>query len=277
VSHDITYLSLGAGVQSSALLIMSAKEMYGCPRADHAIFADTGDEPAWVYEQLERLKAWVKPYGIPIHTARKGVLSEDLLRRAGGEKVSGVGIPAHVKNDDGTRGMLMRTCTVDYKILPIERKVRELLGLKKGERAKGRVSAVSMLGISTDEATRAKPSRTAWIRNTYPLLDAGINREGCERIVENEGLPKPQKSACYYCPFHDDSYWMFLRDERPDVFARAVDFDAKIRDLSKASVTQPAYLHSSLVPLDQVKFKHKAKQKGLDFFFQSDCEGMCGV
>lgn len=47
-----TYLSLGAGVQSSALLILSAKGLYNCPKADIAVFADTGDEPQWVYDYL---------------------------------------------------------------------------------------------------------------------------------------------------------------------------------------------------------------------------------
>lgn len=54
--YDFTYLSLGAGVQSSALFVMSALGMYGCPKADVAIFADTGDEPSWVYDQLHRLR-----------------------------------------------------------------------------------------------------------------------------------------------------------------------------------------------------------------------------
>ncbi len=47
MDFDFTYLSLGAGVQSTAMLIMSALGLYGCPNADVAIFADTGDEPAW--------------------------------------------------------------------------------------------------------------------------------------------------------------------------------------------------------------------------------------
>ena len=51
--QTLTYLSLGAGVQSTALLVISAHGLYGCPRADLAIFADTQDEPA--YERGERL------------------------------------------------------------------------------------------------------------------------------------------------------------------------------------------------------------------------------
>ena len=48
-------LSLGAGVQSTTLLLMSlCGEL---PKLDAAIFADTGWEPARVYEHLERITA----------------------------------------------------------------------------------------------------------------------------------------------------------------------------------------------------------------------------
>ena len=41
---DYTFLSLGAGVQSSALLVLSCTDDR-VPKPDVAIFADTGDEP----------------------------------------------------------------------------------------------------------------------------------------------------------------------------------------------------------------------------------------
>jgi hypothetical protein len=34
VPHDFTYISLGAGVQSTALVILSVQGLHGCPRAD---------------------------------------------------------------------------------------------------------------------------------------------------------------------------------------------------------------------------------------------------
>ena len=72
---DFTYLSLGAGVQSSALLVLSCIDER-VPKPDVAIFADTGDEPPWVYEYVEVLRDWAAPHGVPIEVAQKGVLSE---------------------------------------------------------------------------------------------------------------------------------------------------------------------------------------------------------
>lgn len=54
-------LSLGAGVQSSVLLLMSARGLL--PRLDAAVFADTKWEPRAVYEHLDWLEAEA---GVPL-------------------------------------------------------------------------------------------------------------------------------------------------------------------------------------------------------------------
>lgn len=73
---DFTVLSLGAGVQSTAMLIMSNLGLYDCPRADVAIFADTGDEPQYVYDHLKKLREWSR---IPIQVVSSGRLSDEML------------------------------------------------------------------------------------------------------------------------------------------------------------------------------------------------------
>ena len=57
--YDYTYLSLGAGVQSSALLVLGCTDER-VPKPDAAVFADTGDEPSWVYDYLKVLTEWAK-------------------------------------------------------------------------------------------------------------------------------------------------------------------------------------------------------------------------
>src|SRR4051812_29702334 len=104
---------------------MSALRLHGCPRADAAIFADTGDEPAWVYDHLERLKEWSP---IPIHTTAKGRLSRDVEDRLTGRRSRVAAIPAWTRGRDGRAAPLRRQCTQEYKIEPLEKKVRELLG-----------------------------------------------------------------------------------------------------------------------------------------------------
>lgn len=123
----IRVISLGAGVQSTTMLLMAeAGEI--TPRPDAAIFADTGWEPRAVYEHLSRLEA---SSSIPIYRVSAGNLRTQLLEGVGLTSTKRfVTIPFHLRNLDGEKGMGRRQCTKEYKIEPIERKLRELLGVK---------------------------------------------------------------------------------------------------------------------------------------------------
>ena len=273
------YLSLGAGVQSSALYVMTTLGLYGCPKADVAIFADTQDEPAYVYDQLARLRQWGNDNSGPrIDIVTAGHLSADVISRHNGTRPRFAAVPAFTADDTGRAVILRRQCTREYKIAPIEKQVRTLLGLVPRQRAKGRVSATALIGISLDEATRMKPSRTAWITNRYPLVDARMRRKDCLEVLKAMGLPEPKKSACVFCPFHDDAYWLWMKTEHPAEFERAARVDEQIRDMSRSGVARPVFLHRSLQPLRQINF---AERRRLPLFetdqFQNECEGMCGV
>ncbi len=266
--REITYISFGAGVQSTALLIMSNLGLHDCPRADVAIFADTGDEPKWVYDQVERMTAWSK---IPVVTVTQGHLSADVLGPKG-QRTRFVPIPIF-STGDGRENQLRRQCTREYKIKPIERHVREMCGLKKGERAKGVIDATALIGISLDEATRMKPSRTAWVRNQYPLVDAGLRRLDCLKIATDAGMPEPQKSSCVFCPYHGDDFWRRLQTHHPEEFEKAAAFDDGIRDMSKSGAKGQVFLHRSLVPLRTIDFD---RQKRLFADLEDEeCEGGC--
>lgn len=269
--YDYTYLSLGAGVQSSALLILSCLDDR-VPKADIAIFADTGDEPPWVYEYLKILTEWATPHGVEVVTTQKAVLSDWVLNRQKSGK-SFVNIPLYTLNEDSTQGHLRRQCTREFKIEPITQKVRELLGYKPRKRVKEKVRA--MLGISLDESQRMKPSRLKWIQNTWPLVDLGIKRLDCYNIIEQAGLPKPEKSACVYCPYHSNSWWSWIKNEHPEQFNKAVEFDHAIREMTMRGGDQPGYIHNSCKPLDEVDFQ-EADPNQVDLF-NNECEGMCGV
>lgn len=119
---NITALSLGAGVQSTTLALLAVEGVL--PKPDVAIFADTGWEPRAVYDHLDRLAAVLDDAGIPLHRVSNGNLRTDSInptRRY-------VAAPYYVRNPDGSDGMGRRQCTSEYKLVPIRRKVRELLG-----------------------------------------------------------------------------------------------------------------------------------------------------
>ncbi len=264
---DLTYLSLGAGVQSTALLIMSNKGLHNCPRADVAIFADTQCEPKWVYDQVEQLEAWSD---IPIVRVTAGGMVQDTIDRNEGRAVRCAAIPSWTKS--GNQAVpLRRQCTREYKIDPIEKYLRGALGYKKRQHVKKK--ALGLIGISWDEANRAKQARTKWTELKFPLLDAHLKRHDRVEIIQAEGFGVPGKSSCSVCPFHSDDFWARLRSDDPDSFERACNFDEAIRDCTRAGVLRPTYLHRSCNPLRDVVFGNGQ----LTFDWAYECEGICGT
>lgn len=256
-----TYLSLGAGVQSSAMLLMSDLGILGCPRAEVALFADTKAEPEYVYRHLDALR---KLSTIPIVTVSAGDLYADSI---GGGVMR---LPAFSENG----GMVRRQCTREYKIAPLQKWVREHLGYTKGQRVKHHVRC--LVGISVDEIQRAKPSIDKWVDRLHPLIDADLRRRDCLTLLASHEWPVPGKSSCVFCPYHDDAMWRDLRDNHPEDFQRAVEFDAAFRNSTKAGISNPVFVHRSLKPLGEVKFK-PAHTTPLFDSFSDECEGLCGV
>ncbi len=265
----LTIISLGAGVQSSALALMAAAGEI-TPTPDCAIFADTGGEPAAVYQWLE----WLCSPGVlnfPVHIVSAGNLSEEFTRvrvAKNGNRYMRPLIPGFIKKEDGSKGMVQRQCTTDHKIRPIHRKVREIL------KERGEKKCLLWLGISTDEVIRMKPSRVGYIEHAWPLIDAGTSRQGCHRWMERNGFARPPRSACVYCPYHSDREWQQMKDESPGDFAKAVDVDKRWRALSPTTTLNgEMYLHRSLAPLDEVEFTDRNQMN----LFGEECEGLCGV
>lgn len=253
-------LSLGAGVQSSTLLLMAA---HGEIDIDRAIFADTQWEPSAVYGWLEALMPIAERAGIPVDVVSAGDLRADAL--AASRRFASM--PLHVANRDGRPGMLRRQCTKEYKIAPIQRRLRAL-GADRTD------PATLLIGISLDEALRMKPSRVRYIRHEYPLIDRRMTRGACAAWLDRRGYATPPKSACIGCPFMNNARWRELRDDRPVEWADAVAFDRDVRRRSR--IDGDAYLHRSLVPLDMVDLS-TPRDKGQLGLFDAECDGMCGV
>ena len=75
-------ISLGMGVQSTALYLMSCNG--DLPRADYAIFADPGAEHKDTYKMLEWLLDWAeKNDGIPIVVNKESSILKDLMNKQG--------------------------------------------------------------------------------------------------------------------------------------------------------------------------------------------------
>lgn len=254
-------LSLGAGVQSSAIAMMV--EHGDLPPIDAAIFADTGWEPQAVYDQLDWLEEQVS---FPIYRVSAGNIREDLIDGCSGVGRRYAAVPFFMSSG----GLGQRQCTQEYKIAPVQKKIKELLGYEPKQRVRELVDL--WIGISLDESLRMKPSRIRWIRHYYPLVEQRLTRQDCHQWFKRHGYPEPVKSSCIGCPFHNNQMWQAMKENNPDEFADAVFVDAVIRN-GGARMKSLQYMHRDLKPLDQVEFVDKRQ---IDLF-QNECTGFCGV
>jgi len=175
-------LSLGAGVQSSTLALMIEKGEI--ENVSAAIFADVKGEPKAVYDWLNYLKKQITKF--PIYIVSYRDLKQDILDASKGE-FKAFTAPFYTKNlETGKKGMLRRQCTADYKIKPVLKKIRELLGLKKGEKRKEGTEVELLMGISKDEVQRMKINPIKYIKNIYPLIDKDFRRTHCLTWMEKK-------------------------------------------------------------------------------------------
>lgn len=264
-------LSLGAGVQSTTLALMAARGEIEAP--DCAIFADTGSEPASVYRHLDWLEQQL-PF--PVHRVSAGNLGEQIRLAMTG---TGARMDARPPFFTAGGGQLRRQCTGDFKIDPIHRKVRDLLGLQPRQLGPKAPVVEQWIGISLDEVFRMKPSRVRWIQHRWPLIERRMSRSDCIRWSELRQLPKPPKSACTFCPYRSSTEWRAMRARDPEAFADACEIDRIIRPGlpgPKRPAGEAWFVHPRRVPLDEVDFSGPADWGQGDLFLD-ECEGMCGV
>ena len=289
---SLTVISLGGGVQSSVMALMANEGAFD-RIPDCAIFADTRWEPPSIYEHL----TWLKDrLSFPLYVVDNGrSLREDvkaLTNHSGSRNY--VDIPVYLKGRDGEGdGIGRRQCTDNYKIRPIRRRIREMLGLRPRQRVPAGTSVELWLGISTDEAIRIKDSRDRWMTNRYPAHRGGDVPRGLRRLVvgplrqapgtvglrrlplpvppalggdQAQSLPPTKRRACP----RPDRGW-------PELFAEAVEINARLRD--GLALDKTPYLHSLRMPLAQAVALDEAEMSagGHADGFGNECEGHCGV
>jgi len=238
------------------------------PPLDAAVFADTGWEPKAVYRHLDWLTAEAAKYGVPVHRVCAGNVREDALRYQvaysgpmeerqlqRGETADGQtrwgAMPYFVLGPNGEKGMIRRQCTREYKLDPMRKWVRKFAGFPRYARIP--VNHIEQwIGISADEANRMRSSGERWRRNWFPLIELEKTRAGCLEWMRENGYPQPPRSACIGCPYRSKAEWRWLRDEEPESFQEAIEFDTAIRKCG--GMRGEVFLHSKRVSLSEVDF-----------------------
>ena len=266
-------LSLGAGVQSTTLALMAIKGEIG-PLPDAVIFADTGDETPSTMRHLDWLEGEITRQTNGrmrcLRVSRGERLSDRIRRRAEGHSKENRFVSAPFFTGNGGRGK--RQCTREFKVEPVAKAQRTLLGYKPRQRIPPQSIEV-WIGFSTDEVVRAGAAFERWVVHRFPLLEKGMSRNDCKQWLRRNGYPVPPKSACVFCPYRTDHEWRWLKENDPEAFAQAVAIDKLARHAPGMRETE--FVHRSLKPLDEVDFS-TAEDRGQGSMLDI-CEGGCGV
>lgn len=244
-------VSYGGGVQSTCLLVLAAQ---GRIDFDLFLFANVGDDsehPQTLRYVHETAVPYAAEHGIELLELRRipvrGVYQGQVetlwgrLTRPGSRS-----LPIPVRMSNGAPGT--RSCTSDFKVRVIGRELR-----RRGATLDR--PAVVALGISVDELERAKPGidpRAAYQQRVYPLLDLGLRRSDCQRIIADAGLPVPGRSACWFCPLHDRESWRALKRNHPDLFAKACWLEGHLNQRRGELGKDPVWLTRHARPLAEV-------------------------
>ena len=275
MTKEIHILSLGAGVQSTALYLMDLDGDLDV-KFDYAIFADPGDEPEAVYKHLE----WLQTLGgAKLLVRSNGCLGDDLMDKTK-DRVSS--IPVFTFNESANSvGMVQRQCTNDYKIKVVEQTIRrDILGLKPRQRVPKDVKIWQYVGFSLDEPGRAARARgrfnsRGWTDVGFPLIDDCMTRRDCMNYLEKRVPHIVPRSACVYCPYKSNREWLELKRAGGADWQRALEIDKALRTkgtpLNKR-LNYPAYLHRSCKPLEECKLDEDQMN-----LFDMECEGGCGL
>lgn len=271
-------MSNGGGIQSSTLIMMMC--LGELPWVDHIIHAETGDDGDATGRHLDWLDSQIIRYSngrIGIHrVSRGGRLSDRFRNRALGKGVTNndrfVTAPFYTSGGkSGRGGQGKRQCTREFKIEPLEKKQRQLLGFEPRQRIPARSCEV-WIGISTDEVVRAGAAYTSWTVNRYPLLEKRMSRQDCVTWLQSHRFPVPPKSACIFCPYKSNAEWRWLRDNDPKAWAEALEIDRLIR--STPGMREREYLHRDRVPLGEVDLSTD-EERGQGLLMV--CEAGCGL
>jgi hypothetical protein len=238
----LAVLSYGGGVQSTALLVLAGT---GRLAIDVALFANVGDDsehPDTLRYVREIAIPWAAAHNVPVHVLdriKRDGTTETLYGRL--TKPGSRSLPIPVRMSNGAPGT--RSCTADFKIRVIGKWLKQ-------HGASADCPGTVNIGISVDEIHRANTRRVEpHERIAYPLLDLGMRRTDCMRLIAAAGLPVPPKSSCWFCPYHRPTVWMAMRAEQPDLFEQACQLEELLNQRRAQLGKDDVYLTDFLVPL----------------------------
>ena len=235
-------LSFGAGQQSVALAVLMVQGVI--PKADALVFANVGENSEHP-DTLRYLREVFIPYanvnGLNFVETQRQIRNKPSDLHDYTLSPDNRAIPVPLYNEQGSPGN--RTCTLEWKVKVVDRWIK----------AQGVTQCEIIIGFSAEEGSRVAKKPLGWHdrhgnykfgfekRFSFPLHDLGINRNKAQNIIAEAGLPIPPSSACWHCPFLSRAKWVEMRNNDPELFARAVGFERAVNTKRTATILDRAH------------------------------------
>lgn len=264
--ESLRVVSYGGGVQSTALLVLAAQGEIDFPTFLFSNVGDDSEHPSTITYVRDVAIPYSAAHGIEVHElhrTRRDGSTETLWGRLMREESRSLPIPVRMSN--GAPGT--RSCTADFKI-------RVIAKWLKANGATETNPATVAIGFSTDEFHRTnRKTSVAYELPVWPLIDLGLDRSACAALIARAGLPVPQKSACFFCPFHRTQTWAEQRRDEPDLFAKSVHLERTLNERRDVLGKDHVYLTRFNRPLDEAV---PEAQAAFDFGGPEGCDtGHC--
>ncbi|MFI8879515.1 phosphoadenosine phosphosulfate reductase domain-containing protein [Streptomyces sp. NPDC055243] len=227
-------LGISGGKDSSALAVYMRNRV---PEMEY-FFCDTGAELPETYEYLNRLEAALGKSIVRLNADRDFDHWMEVYQGT---------LPSPQ----------MRWCTKNLKIKPLEDWV-------------GDDKVISYVAIRADENRIGYVSTKPNIDAVFPFREEGVDKEGVMRILDEAGIGLPgyyewrTRSGCYFCFFQRKHEWVGLKERHPDLYAKAVEYEDKVRYRHTAmkgrnyTWSQGESLPELIERKDEIEAKHEA-------------------
>jgi hypothetical protein len=214
-------VAYGGGTNSTAMLI--GMYQHKIP-VDLILFADPGSEQPHTYEYLPIMSRWLAEHGMPeittvVYTDHNGdrlTLEQECLRSSTLPSLAYGHKSCSLKHKVGPQEKFCNNHPLCQEIWARGEKVVKFIGYDAGEEYR-RINAMSHDMIDTK------------YRKEYPLIDWGWGRDECVNAIQQEGLPLPGKSSCFFCPSMKRHEIRTLYHEHRDLYDRAIAIEDKAK------------------------------------------------
>lgn len=272
-------LSFGAGMQSTALALMSCENALAdredlplphpkVPVYDLVVFCDLGFEPPWVMKQVDFTQKACESTGIRFEVL-DCPLYKDFMRNFGERRT--VSVPWWTLREDGHKSRMPRNCTIDYKVNMISKFFRwKVLGYKKGQRLRPEDEKAHEMhmGFGAEEQHRCKENPNRMFVNKFPLVEMGLTRADNYAYIKDVWGLDTKASACCFCPFHRNYFYWHLKENYPQTYGQLVEIDELLRDKNPKP------------PMDSDLFISRSRKRLEDLTYEdcndAECFEYCG-